>query len=103
MEVWNINKVSKSDFFYIKLAINFWSFSVKSTNTFIDQRNINEEKEQQTNKRFIDLNHSKDGRKISNKRTKRVGITFCKEFNIYNFIGVEEAGKAKGAAMFSWR
>ena len=40
------------------------------------------------------------------ERTKIVGITFCKEFNIYNFIGVEEksqAGKAKGAAaaMFS--
>ena len=38
-------------------------------------------------------------------RTKIVGITFCKEFNIYNFIGVEEksqVGKAKGAAaMFS--
>ena len=32
------------------------------------------------------------------ERTKHVGIRFCKEFNIYNFIGVEEkiqAGKAK--------
>ena len=61
---------------------------------------MKEEKEQQTNKRFIDLNNSfnqsKDnsmGVKFQTKemeRTKHIGITFCKEFNIYNFIGVEE-------------
>ena len=38
------------------------------------QRNINEEKQQQTNKRFIDLNHSKDnsmGVKFQTKEMER--------------------------------
>ena len=45
------------------------------------------------------------GIKFQTKEMKEqniVGITFCKEFNIYNFIGVKsQSGKAKGAAMFS--
>ena len=38
------------------------------------QRNINEEKQQQTNKRFIELNHSKDnsmGVKFQTKEMER--------------------------------
>ena len=45
------------------------------------QRNINEEKQQQTNKRFIDLNHSKDnsmGVKFQTKEQNVSELRFAK-------------------------